>query len=55
MAYLGFSKLKRQIEAGGGARNAGAVAAEIGRKKYGSSKFKQLAAAARRRVSERKD
>lgn len=55
MAYIGFSKLKQQIEAKGGVRDAGAVAASIGRKKYGKEKFQRLAAAARQRVTKRKD
>ncbi len=33
--YLGFDKLKGKIAAKGGVRNPGAVAAAIGRKKYG--------------------
>lgn len=41
MAYVGFSKLAR--EAGGGAKGA-AIAASIGRKKYGSKQFARMAA-----------
>jgi len=33
----------------GGARNPGAVAAAIGRKKYGKAKFQKMAAAGRKR------
>lgn len=38
------SKLKKS-----GAKNPGAVAAAIGRKKYGKAKFQKLAAAGRKR------
>lgn len=44
MAYIGFSKLKSEIAAKGGVRNPGAVAAAIGRKKYGKKKFQAAAA-----------
>jgi hypothetical protein len=44
MAYLGFNKLKAKISARGGVRNPGAVAAAIGRKKYGKKKFQKAAA-----------
>ena len=43
MAYVGFNKLKEKV-AEGGARNPGAVAAAIGRKKYGKKKFQKAAA-----------
>ena len=43
MAYLGFEKLKSKIAARGGVRNPGAVAASIGRKKYGAKRFNQAA------------
>lgn len=43
MAYLGFDKLKAKVAAGG-AKNPGAVAAAIGRRKYGKSKFQKAAA-----------
>jgi hypothetical protein len=36
MAYVGFAKLKGEIAAKGGARNPGAVAYSIGKKKYGA-------------------
>lgn len=35
MAYIGFAALKAKIAAKGGVRDPGAVAASIGRKKYG--------------------
>lgn len=35
--------------AAGGARNPGAVAAAIGRKKYGKAKFQKMAAAGRKK------
>jgi hypothetical protein len=44
MAYVGFDKLKNKIAAKGGVRNPGAVAASIGRKKYGAKKFNKAAA-----------
>ena len=43
MPYLGFSKLKAKIAAKGDVRNPGAVAAAIGRKKYGATKFNHAA------------
>ena len=44
MAYVGFNKLKSEIAAKGGVRNPGAVAAAIGRKKYGTKAFQHAAA-----------
>mgnify|MGYP001561246862 CR=1 FL=1 len=43
MAYVGFAKLRSKIAAKGDVRNPGAVAASIGRKKYGSAKFQSYA------------
>lgn len=43
MAYMGFAKVKASA-ARGGARNPGAVAAAIGRKKYGKARFQKAAA-----------
>lgn len=48
MAYFGFSKLKSKIAARGGVRDPGAVAASIGRAKYGKRKFQSAAAAGRK-------
>lgn len=48
MAYVGFSKLKSQLAGRPGVRNPGAVAAFIGRQKYGA---KAMADAARKKVS----
>lgn len=45
-----FRRLKSKL-AKRGARNPGALAAWIGRKKYGKKKFQQLAAAGRRKAS----
>jgi hypothetical protein len=45
-----FASLKRSLAAKG-ARNPGALAAHIGRKKYGKKKMAQMAAAGRRRKS----
>ncbi len=47
MAYVGFSKLKADIAAHGGARNPGAVAASIGVRKYGKAAFQRAAASGR--------
>jgi hypothetical protein len=44
MAYVGFSKLKAKIARRGGVRDPGAVAAAIGRKKYGAARFQRAAA-----------
>jgi len=44
LAYVGFAKLKSQIAAKGGARNPGAVAAAIGRRKYGKTAMAKAAA-----------
>lgn len=43
MAYTGFAKLKGQLK-GKGIKNPGALAASIGRKKYGAKKFQKAAA-----------
>jgi hypothetical protein len=43
-----FSNLKRSL-ARKGVRNPGAVAASIGRKKYGAKKMSQMSAAGRKR------
>lgn len=42
MAYVGFKKLESSIS---GARDPGAVAASIGRRKYGKAPFQRAAAA----------
>lgn len=47
MAYVGFDKLSSKIAASG-ARNPDAVAAAIGRRKYGAEKFQRAAAAGKR-------
>lgn len=43
-----FSALKKSIAAGG-AKDAGAIAASIGRKKYGAKRFAAMGAAGRKR------
>ena len=48
-----FAALKAKIASKGNVKDAGAVAASIGRKKYGNSKFQALSAAARRRVGKK--
>lgn len=44
-----FAKLKGEIAARGGASDPGAVAAAIGRKKYGKKRFQHMAAKGRKR------
>jgi hypothetical protein len=44
-----FAAVKRSVAASG-ARNPAAVAAAIGRKKYGKAKFQKMAAAGRKRA-----
>jgi hypothetical protein len=44
MAYLGFNKLKNELVHKPGITNPGAVAASIGRKKYGKMRFQKAAA-----------
>lgn len=41
--YMGFKKLKKSLS-GKGVKDPGAVAASIGRKKYGKEKFQKAAA-----------
>jgi hypothetical protein len=45
MAYQGFEKVKASVAQHGGVRDPGAVAAAIGRKKYGKKKFQKAASA----------
>jgi len=52
--YMGFSKVEREIAKRGDVRDPGAVAASIGRKKYGKEKF-QKAAAAGKKLGEQDD
>lgn len=42
MSYIGFKRLEGKLQ--GKVNNPGAVAAAIGRKKYGAKKFNQAAA-----------
>lgn len=44
MAYVGFDALKAKIAKRGGVSDPGAVAAAIGRRKYGKAKFQRAAA-----------
>jgi hypothetical protein len=44
MPYEGFSKLKGELAHKPGIRNPGAVAASIGKKKYGAKPFQHAAA-----------
>ena len=45
-----FKALKAKIAARGDVKDAGAVAAMIGRKKYGAAKFQKLAVAGRKKA-----
>lgn len=49
-----FAKLEKSIAAKGKVSNPAAVAAAIGRKKYGAAKMAKMAAAGRRRASKKK-
>jgi hypothetical protein len=53
MVKLGFKKLRNKL-AGKGARNPSALAASIGRKKYGKAGMAAKAAAGRRKKQKRK-
>jgi hypothetical protein len=53
MAYVGFKKLKGQLAKKKGVRNPGAVAASIGRKKYGKAKFQKAAAQGKKMKGQR--
>jgi len=44
-----FAALKAKIAKGGKAKDAGAIAASIGRKKYGAKKFQALATAGKKK------
>lgn len=46
--YLGFEKLEKEIAKRPGVRDPAAVAAAIGRKKYGKERFQKAAAAGRK-------
>lgn len=48
MAYEGFKKVEASVAKEPGVRNPGAVAASIGRKKYGKAKFQKVASAGRK-------
>jgi hypothetical protein len=44
MGYQGFKKVEASVARSGTVRDPGAVAASIGRKKYGAKKFQKAAA-----------
>lgn len=46
--YLGFAKLSRELGARGNVRDPGAVAAAVGRRKYGNRRFQAAAAKGRK-------
>jgi hypothetical protein len=45
MKYIGYRTLKAELASRGDVRDPGAVAAAIGREKYGKAKFQKAAAA----------
>ena len=45
MAYIGFKALESKLGARPGVTNPGALAASIGRKKYGAQKFNRYVSA----------
>lgn len=49
-----FKQVSRSVAKRGKARNPNAVAAAIGRKKYGKKRFQEMAAKGRRRKARRK-
>lgn len=53
--YMGFKKTAAAVKKAGSAENPEAVAAAIGRKKYGKEKFQQAAAAGKKLGEERVD
>lgn len=54
MAYQGFQKVQVGIESKGASKaKAGAIAAAIGRKKYGNSRFQAMAAEGRKRAGKK--
>ena len=50
--YMGFAKLKASLARKPGVKNPAAVAAAIGRKKYGKEKFQKMAAAGKKTAEE---
>lgn len=50
--YMGFAKLKASLARKPGVKNPAAVAAAIGRKKYGKEKFQKMAAAGKKQAKE---
>lgn len=50
--YMGFAKLKASLARKPGVKNPAAVAAAIGRKKYGKEKFQKMATAGKKKVHE---
>jgi len=48
MAYEGFDNLKKALSKKKGIKNPGALAAAIGRKKYGAAKFNAAAHAGKK-------
>jgi len=51
--YVGFDALKAKLAKREGVTNPGALAASIGRKKYGAKRMAKMAAAGRRRNTQR--
>lgn len=52
MAYMGFQKVQQGVEKSGKSpKQAAAIAAAIGRRKYGAKRMASMAAEGRRRAS----
>jgi len=47
-SYIGFTSLVEKLKKKGGVKNPKAVAASIGRKKFGKAKFQKAAAAGKK-------
>lgn len=53
MGYMGFKKVQEDVEKSGKSpKKAAAIAAAIGRRKYGAKRMAQMAAEGRRRSGE---
>lgn len=52
--HIGFAKLKSELAQKPGITNPGAVAASIGREKYGDAKFQKMAAQGRAKAAIKK-
>ncbi len=48
---MGFEALEKKLASKGGVKNPGALAAAIGRKKFGKTRFQKMSAAGRKRAA----